>query len=388
MEDNQFGKLVRAYRKQRGLTQAQLADLWGYTRTYVTQIEAGKRKLDRPSQITRLAELLEIPKERLYAIGRAIPDQEVSTRTPDTDNALLQMLLTPGKDMVRLSWMVWLADQHPAIETNLRRLVVQLDQALTAYRGEFATPARQLLAYAHLMMGKIAFDQLDYAAAGGHFTEMRELGEILHDPDIQALALIHLGDMLRKRNRYEAAIRCLEAARVFSEHATRSIEGMRHLILARGYYCFGDQQQFQRAIETALTIANTVQDSIDNLANQFTLDDVLQEQAAGYTTLWQAEKALAIYQETDRQRPFRPLREQGSYLIDKAQATFHLGNLDHGIRLSEQGIRLAAEYHSKRHISRLEATYQRLMVSPLRGEQQLKAFQSLLRDAHQQEETW
>lgn len=387
MEQNEFGKLVRAYRRQRGLTQTELADLWGYSRSYITQIENGRRQLDRPSQIKRLAELLNIPTERLYAIGREIPDQEQFAGT-SIDRAVLEMLLAPGKDMVRLSWMVWLADQHPAIEDNLRRLVVNLEQTLTSYHGEFVVPAQSLLAYAHQMMGKIAFDHLDYAAASGHFAEMQELGKTLNDADIQALAMIHQGDVLRKRRRYDLAFRCLEAAQPYADAAVPGIQGLRALVLARGLYCFGDKQHFQRAIDTALSIAQQTTTTIGTLANQFTFDDVLQEQAAGLTTLWQAGKALEIYQETDRLHPSRPLREQGSYLIDKAQAFFHLGDFNLGLELARQGIELALEYRSPRHIARLDTTYDRLLSSPLGKEQQMKDFQEILIHAHQHEEQW
>jgi hypothetical protein len=68
--------------------------------------------------------------------------------------------------------------------------------------------------------------------------------------------------------------------------------------------------------------------------------------ATRFTSLWHPEKALEVYQEMDRLHPSRPLREQGSYIIDKAQAFFHLGDLDHGLKLSLQGIKLAQEYRS------------------------------------------
>ena len=44
-------------------------------------------------------------------------------------------------------------------------------------RGRLRTPAVQLLAHAHEMLGKVAFDKLDYATANGHFVEMQQLGE-------------------------------------------------------------------------------------------------------------------------------------------------------------------------------------------------------------------
>src|SRR5579859_7044027 len=70
-----FGKLVRSYRKERGWSQEELANRWGFTREYVSQIESGKRKLQHADQVGRLADILEIPTERLEAIGRDVPSR-------------------------------------------------------------------------------------------------------------------------------------------------------------------------------------------------------------------------------------------------------------------------------------------------------------------------
>ncbi|WP_151757455.1 helix-turn-helix domain-containing protein [Dictyobacter vulcani] len=37
MNDNEFGRLIRTYRLQRGWKQADLADRWGYSREYVSK---------------------------------------------------------------------------------------------------------------------------------------------------------------------------------------------------------------------------------------------------------------------------------------------------------------------------------------------------------------
>ncbi|MGH2770031.1 MAG: helix-turn-helix domain-containing protein, partial [Actinomycetota bacterium] len=70
---NSFGTLVRAFREQRGWTQQQLAERWGFTREYVSQIELGKRKLYGEESVMRLAGILDIPLERLEAIGKQLP---------------------------------------------------------------------------------------------------------------------------------------------------------------------------------------------------------------------------------------------------------------------------------------------------------------------------
>src|SRR6266851_4192187 len=124
LDKNAFGELVRAYRNQRGWTQRQVAERWGHTSEYVSQIETGKRKLDSTSQLVRLADILDIPQEKLEAIGRGIPQRKINAQAPqEADNAILQMLLAPGKDMVRLSWLAWYADSAPRIEENLLDLV-------------------------------------------------------------------------------------------------------------------------------------------------------------------------------------------------------------------------------------------------------------------------
>ncbi len=391
LSKNEFGTLVKAYRKQRGWTQEELAERWGHSRGYIAQIEGGKRKVESTSQLVRLADLLDIPEERLEAIGRGIPERRQKTaarHSQSKENAMLDMLLAPGRDMVRLSYLIWQADQHPMFEENLRNLVFHLDQALSAYRGEFRQPAQQLLAYAHQMQGKMAFDRLDLAAAGGHFAEMIELGQELHDPDIIAAGMAHQGSLLRKRGRYEQAIRCFEAARPFADMASQHVQGMRFMLLARGFYDSGHEQGFVRAINSALEIATDLKENISSLANEFSLDDVLCEQASGLTELGQPEKALVIYQETDRLRPSRLLREQGSYIINKAQAYLQLLDLDEGIAYSLQGIHLASSYRSKRHIGWLEKSYQRALQSPVKADKRLHTLRDALRETRQHQEVW
>lgn len=386
---NEFGKLVKAYRNQRGWTQDELAERWNHTREYISAIERGKRRLDSAAQVARLADILDIPQEKLEEIGRGIPTRKIkATSTKEADNSTLQMLLAPGRDMVRLAWIAWVGDQHPVIEENLRDLVLNLDRTLTAYQGEFMKPAQQLLAHAHQMLGKIALDRLDFAAAGGHFSEMIELGQNLNDADIITTGMVQQGSIFRKRNRFGQAFRCFEAAKPYADVASLNVQGMRYLMMARGYYDFGDEQGFLRTINPALEIATHTKDSITSLANDFSLDDVLQEQASGFTELWKPEKALKIYKETDRLRPFRPLRDQGAYIINKAQAYLHNEDLGQGIQFALRGIQLATEYRSKRHIFWLDKTYKQMRERPVGRDKQLSELGEALTRAKRDIEHW
>jgi transcriptional regulator with XRE-family HTH domain len=380
ISSNTFGKLVKAYREQRHWTQEELADKWGFTREYVSQIERGKRKLDRTDQVVRLAEILEIPYERLEAIGKSIPQQKlVAQRLEEADDVLLQTLLEPAQATVKLSWLVWYANSDNSITDNLARLTTKLEDAITNRRGRLPQPAQQLLAYSHEMMGKIAFDQLDYTTASGHFQQMHDLGDELSNPDIIAVSMIRQGDLLRRRGRYELAIRCLEAAKPFASAGEISTSGLLWQTIARTHAEFQYKDAFLRAIDQAQEAADRLRPELDTTSNQFTLIGVLQERGQGHTLLGEPLKALDIYRESARMQPFRPMRDQGIFIILRAQAHTYAGNVEKGVQLALQGLRLAQEYHSKRHISRIQRMYDRLLVTPLGKHPRLQDLQEALR---------
>lgn len=388
MNRNEFGLLVKSYREQRGWTQAELAERWGHERSYVSQIERGVRKLDSTAQVVRLADILDIPQEKLETIGRGVPERKKSSTPDQNDDAILQMLLAPGRDMIKVSYIAWMGDQHPAIEESLRNLVLRLESALISYHGEFINPAKQLLAYAYQMQGKIAFDRLDYAAAGGYFSEMIDLGNDLNDSDLIALGMVKQADVLRKRGRYAHALRCFEAAKPFVVVSDPTIQGVFHTNLARTYHYMGSEVQFQKSIDEALDIASHTKENIDSLANGFNLDLALQFEASGYTALGKPEKSIEIYKEIEHVRSFRPLRDQGAYTIEKARAYLEAGFLDFGIDLSLKGLALVSEYRSKRHIARLEATRSRLRNLPIGKDKRLNTLWDALRDVQEKQTSW
>lgn len=380
ISSNTFGKLVRAYREQRQWTQEELADRWGHTREYVSQVERGKRKLDRTDQVARLAEILEIPYERLEAIGKGIPQQKLVARSmQEADDVLLQTLLEPAQATVKLSWLVWYANSDTSITDNLSRLTTKLEDAITNRRGTLLKPAQRLLAYSYEMKGKIAFDQLDYPNASGYFQQMRELGEELNNPDIIALSMIRQGDLLRRRGRYELAVRCLEAAKPFADAGNITTNGMRLQTLARTYAEFQQRSLFLHAIEKAQEAADHIEPELDTTNNQFTLIGVLQEKGQGHTLLGEPQIALDIYRESERIQPFRPIRDLGVITILKAQAYAYHGNMDKGVNLALRGLTLANEYHSRRHISRIQRMYDRLRVTPLGRHARLRDLEEALR---------
>ena len=384
LSNNAFGKLIKAFREQRGWSQGELAERWGHTREYVSLIERGKRKVDKQEQINRLADILEIPSERLDAIGKGIPQHRKAESPADADDILLQTLLEPSLATVKLSWLLWLADgKNISIFKSLENLIIKLEDALSKHHGQFLKPAQKVLAYAHEMQGKIAFDQLRYTDASGHFQEMLDLGEELHDPDIISLAQLHRADILRKRGRYETTVKLLNSITPTINIASEYVQGVHWQILARAHSVYGKKDAFLEAIDHAEEIATHIQETLDTQYNQFNLIEVLQERAQGYTMLWEPEKALEIYLHTDKLKPFRPMREMGSYTIIKAQAHSYSGDLKKGVDLAIQGVEMAKSYGSQRHINRVQIMYDRLSMTKLGKHPQMKVLKEVLMGAQQ-----
>ncbi|MEA2534967.1 MAG: hypothetical protein QOJ93_2778 [Actinomycetota bacterium] len=368
-----FGGLVRAFREQRGWTQLDLAERWGFTREYVSQIELGKRKLYGEESVMRLAEILDIPLERLQAIGKYVPHgARTAEHLAQADDALLEALIDPARAMVKLSWLVWYANSDTTVVHQLADIVARLETAVTERRGRLRTAALELLAYAHEMMGKVAFDRLAFPDAVSHFQEMHDLGRELNDPDITSLALTHQGDVARRRGRYESAIHHLHAAESFSKASRTQTRGLRWQTLARCHAEYGDKPAFLRSIEVALETAAHLPRHEEASSNDFTLQEVTLEQAQGLTLLWEPLKALEIYNRPEHQTAFRPLRELGNFTILRAQAYAYAGEVDEGVRLAIDGLALARRYNSPRHISRVQRMHDRLSVTPHAGSPGLK----------------
>jgi transcriptional regulator with XRE-family HTH domain len=368
MDDNAFGKLVRVYRQQHGWKQDELAERWGFTREYVSQIERGKRKLDRPEQVTHLANILGISEEQLAQVGKGIPPKQPigAQHGSKNDDLLLEALLEPAHTTVKLSWFLWQGNgMQPNLTRNLHDLERRLNGALDLYRGQFRQPALRILASVHELLGKQAIERTATQEAITRFQEMYDIAEELGDADLLTLAMIHQAGMLRRKGRFEASFQRLEAAEKRVRGTSRWLQGHLWKTLARNFYVYGDEQGFLHSIDLAESFAENMEATVDTMTNGFDKLSVLQERAQGYTVLWRPEKALVIYEQTDKLRPFRPLHEQSSYHIVKAQAYCYSGNLQTGIEHALTGLRIAENLGSTRYVVRLQQMSDRLSARPI-----------------------
>lgn len=370
--------LLRQAREAKDQTQDEVADgliqlgARGVTGNLVSKWERG---ICRPSRFHRrlLSQYFEATPEQLGLAGtssRAVPEEIIRA-----------VLLEPAGASVKLSWLVWYGMGDSTVVDRVTGLLESLTGAVRRYEGPLRQPTWELLARGHEMLGKVAFDRLDYAIAYGHFLEMQHIGERLGDASVLELAAVHQGDLLRRRGDYELAVQRLESAAPYAPAATGAIEGMRQQALARAHAEHGRREAFVRAIEAAEAAARGLQPDERDWGSEFDPMGVLHEKAHGYTLLWEAERALAIYSETEGALRMASLRDLGNFTILKAQAHAYAGNVDMGVKLALDGLACARRYGSPRHVSRVQRMHDRLRQTPMGTSGRLRDLAEALRTA-------
>lgn len=61
----EIGKIIKKYRENKGLTITTLAERLGISRSYMSRIEKGERRLDTET-LVKISDILEVPIENFY----------------------------------------------------------------------------------------------------------------------------------------------------------------------------------------------------------------------------------------------------------------------------------------------------------------------------------
>jgi transcriptional regulator with XRE-family HTH domain len=357
--------LLRQAREARNLTQDEVSEglvqlgAKGVTGGLVSKWERG---ICRPNRFHRrlLCQFFDASPEELgFRTGTLLASSGSS------EDALVDALIEPAGATIKLSWLVWYGHADAGVVERVTSLIPKLTDFTASHQGELRLPALRLLATAHEMLGKVAFDGLDYPTAFAHFLEMEQLGEAAGDLNLRTLAAIHQGDLLRRRGDYELAVKRLTAAMPAAVEVAGVVEGMRHQTLARAHAENGHKDAFLEAIEAAEAQASSLDSNAADWGNEFTLKQVRHERAHGHTLLWEPKVALGIYLATEPEMHPVSLRDVGNFTILKAQAHAYAGNVDVGVDLAIEGLRFARRCGSARHVSRVQRMYDRLSSTPI-----------------------
>ncbi|MGB8953889.1 MAG: helix-turn-helix transcriptional regulator [Tumebacillaceae bacterium] len=87
-----FGEFLRMKRQERGLSGRKLAAKSGISQTYLSQMETGDKPPPSDQKIRRLAEVLEIPTNRLMELAGRAPQQESNAVISNVVKSIRQTL--------------------------------------------------------------------------------------------------------------------------------------------------------------------------------------------------------------------------------------------------------------------------------------------------------
>jgi transcriptional regulator with XRE-family HTH domain len=98
---SEFGELLRNLRKQRRVTQRQLADQVGIDFTYISKIESGTMDPPAEDKIIRIAEVLLVEPEGLILAANKVPK---SFQRLITENKEIPVFLRKASELSPAQW--------------------------------------------------------------------------------------------------------------------------------------------------------------------------------------------------------------------------------------------------------------------------------------------
>jgi hypothetical protein len=147
------------------------------------------------------------------------------------------------------------------------------------------------------------FENQKYGEALATFEEMYQTAKQADDTVLMIHALQKQGVELRRAGRDVDAVNALEYARDLAFQASKPVAAFANAYLAHIYAATGDSTRFERAIHTAITIAEPLKDAYgdgtDFVHHKFS--GILQLCSRGYLYTNQPKKTLELHEELRRQ---------------------------------------------------------------------------------------
>lgn len=354
------GETIRAYRVRRGLTQARLAERWpggGVSAQYVQRVETGKKHIADPQTLRELSELLGVP---LWRFGLSEYDPFHPHHLPGLGLHMYGETLDAIECLIRQTWELRRAGLMPQAEETLRRL----NSLFGHFQRELPPPGRletrflSLYAQTQRLNAVAAVERRAYGPARERYEAMRRTASRLGDPTTEAIALMSMGSELARAGERQAGVEALERARDIAFRADKATAAFVHSYLARAYAMAGEEARFERAIETARTLAEGLGATYGDGANYIYAgpSSVLAEMSWGYLLLDQPQRTLELAGELARQATRDRDRRLRAWIpLDWTRAHLRLGNLEAAVAQAERFLRRVMEMESAHALQQARA---------------------------------
>ncbi|MEV0368333.1 helix-turn-helix transcriptional regulator [Streptomyces sp. NPDC050636] len=351
-----FGARVAELRRQRDLTQNELAAAIGRTASWVSQVERGIQPVNRLDVLRLLADGLGVPLQVLQpeAAGAAGPETgTVDEATPnDLDQArlvisghsALDVVLEPREDFrtdlvpelrdeVERVWGLTHGDRFAELSKALGSLLPRLERAARTATGDVRPQIHRLLAstYQALAAAFVRQDEADAAwLAADRAIRAAELADDRLGVFVGVFRLTHAFVRLQRHDQAEHA--AATALNTLAKHAEAeappveelSVVGSLHLALALVHARVGDRLATREQIEKARTVAAHIGVERNDFNLEFGPTNVEVQAVSTAVDLGDAGEALDIAKDLDvsvlsAERQARLLMDLGRAHVQRRQ---------------------------------------------------------------------
>ncbi|HLZ60426.1 MAG TPA: helix-turn-helix transcriptional regulator [Ktedonosporobacter sp.] len=354
MKIDHFGQVIKKYRKLRNMIQAQLAEQWGVSVAYVQQIETGKKHIADQQTLRLLSDLLEIP---LWEFGLSDYDPFDPERLPGKGIRMYRETLEVIESLIQQTLGSRSVSPVPVVEQNAQRL----RSIITYFQQSLPVPAQLEAKFVSLLIqqdnlsGLMHFEHDEHKQALILYEQMYKRTKQLDDPAHIILALTKLSVNYMRFGRMPEAVEAGEVARDLSFKASKQAAAYANAYLAHIYAADKDLARFERAIGTAINLAepigNSYGDGTDFIHHKFS--GILQLRSRGYLRLNQPNKTLGLHEELQRQ-----ISHDANLWLDhrlhlyRGRAYLMLGDVESAIGACRELFRDVKDWHSPHRLSR------------------------------------
>ena len=383
--EHHHGHIIKEYRDKRNMSQAMLAEYWPtgpVNVRYIQRVESGEKQIVDQHTLRQLSEILEIP---LWQFGLSEYNPFSPESLPGYGKRMHQETLDNVENLVQQTWYLRQVASLPESEKSVRYLTKLFDYYLQYLPPPSQMEPRFLRLYAQVqsLNGVTHVERKRYDEAQQSFLKMLEIAKQLGEPTTLAHALMNTGTELGRAGQKQEAVNLLEEARDVSFETSRQVAALINAYLARAYASIGDALRFQRAIDTAQTLAAHLKKdfSEDSDFVFHTLSGILAERSYGYLEINEPKKTLAMQEEIARQIKLDYNTRLEAWMpLDYAKAYFMLQEIEESVKYGLELLHRALSTQSPHIVTK---AYDHLITLEEAGYADIKAVQNFREELDQ-----
>ncbi len=386
---------LRAARQNRGWSQTRLAEIIGADNTMISRWECGERKPE-PLYQEKLCTIFQ-----LSAVELGFAEQHGLIGLPNNDAQLIVATQMAALDqtinekldhiesIINLAWEAWFTANPKQAAREIIRLLPSLEKIIyTPHLSLYTLHASELAIRGHGLLGSVYLDSLQNDIALFHYTQAHRYAEEIRDKELSMTYLALIGDVFRRQNKKQAAIKIMEDARDKAVGTAYATQGHILQLLAYTYADTGNEVAFDQTIKHATDLLGFAGEGRDAARKEFNPFEIYEIQGKAYRDLGKPLKAISFLDAAEKSlgkaTNIVTPRFHALLAISRSQAYCDSGDLSLGVELAMHGFLLANRCDSARQMNRVRKLLKKLEnpESPNRGKRKVRELKDLVYETY------